>query len=123
MPALSSSSESALPGRERAQAVILASNYGEAGAIDFYGPRYDIPNARALAGTYWFFGPGGMPGDVLILHGFPEEDVTDRCGSLTAAGYVDHPYAVAEERDLTVFVCRETARTLQEVWPGLAGEQ
>ena len=112
-----------LPADERDQAVILASNYGEAGAIDFYGARYDIPKARAFVGTYWFFGPGDMPGDVLVLHGFPEEDVTDHCGSLTAAGYVDHPYAVAEERDLTVFVCRETLRTLQDAWPGLAGER
>ncbi len=112
-----------LPADERAGAVILASNYGEAGAIDFYGPRYDIPKARSFVGSYWFFGPGDLPGDVLVLHGFPEHDVTDHCGSLTAAGYVDHPYAVAEQRDLTVFVCRETARTLQEVWPELEGEQ
>ncbi len=112
-----------LPADERKRAVILASNYGEAGAIDFYGPRYDIPKARAYVGTYWFFGPGDLPGEVLILHGFPQEDVTDHCGSLTEAGYVDHPYAVAEERGLTVFVCRETRQTLQELWPGLAGEQ
>jgi hypothetical protein len=112
-----------LPTNERERTIILASNYGEAGAIDFYGPRYDIPKARAFVGTYWFFGPGDLPGDVVILHGFGVDDVSDYCGSLTEAGYVDHPYAVAEQRDLTVYVCRETARTLQEIWPGLAGEQ
>lgn len=113
----------ALPTIDRDRAVILASNYGEAGAIDFYGPRYDIPKARAFVGTYWFFGPGDLPGEVLILHGFPADDVVDHCGSLVEAGYVDHPYAVAEQRDLTVFVCRQPRQTLQELWPQLEGEQ
>jgi len=112
-----------LPADERDRAVILASNYGEAGAIDFYGPRYGIPKALALVGTYWFFGPGELPGDVVILHGFNADNVTNYCGSLTEAGYVDHPYAVAEQRDLKVFVCRETSRTLQELWPEMAGNQ
>jgi hypothetical protein len=112
----------ALPNDERERSVILASNYGEAGAIDFYGPRYGLPKARAFVGTYWFFGPGDLPGDIIILHGFREESVRDFCGSLTAAGYVTHPYAVEEERDLTIYVCREPRQTLQELWPQLEGE-
>jgi hypothetical protein len=113
----------ALPPDERERAVILASNYGEAGAIDFYGPRYGIPKARAFVGTYWFFGPGDLPGDVIILHGFRDDDFRTFCGTKTAAGFVTHPYAVAEQRDLTVYVCREPRQTLQELWPQLEGEQ
>jgi hypothetical protein len=110
-----------LPADEREQVVILTSNYGEAGAIDFYGPRYGLPKARAFVGTYWFFGPGDLPGEVVILHGFQEDDFSSYCGQKTAAGYVTHPYAVAEQRDLTVYVCRQPLRTLQELWPELAG--
>jgi hypothetical protein len=113
----------ALPPLDRERAVILASNYGEAGAIDFYGPRYDIPKARAFVGSYWFFGPGELPGDVVILHGFYEDDFEDFCGDVEAAGYIDHPYAVAEQRNLTIYVCREPRETLQELWPRLEGEQ
>jgi hypothetical protein len=113
----------ALPPAERARAVILTSNYGEAGAIDFYGSRYGLPKARAFVGTYWFFGPGDLPGEVLVLHGFRDEDFSTFCGSKTAAGFVTHPYAVTEQRDLTVFVCREPRQTLQELWPQLEGEQ
>jgi hypothetical protein len=112
----------ALPASERERAVILASNYGEAGAIDFYGPRYGLPKARAFVGTYWHFGPGDLPGDVVVLHGFEESDFSRFCGSKTVAGHVGHPYAVAEERDLTIYVCREPTTTLQELWPQLAGE-
>lgn len=113
----------ALPDDDRERAVILASNYGEAGAIDFYGPRLRLPKARAFVGTYWFFGPGDLPGEVIVLHGFLEESVRDFCGSLTAAGYVTHPYAVEEERDLTIYVCRQPRETLQEFWRQVEGEQ
>jgi hypothetical protein len=113
----------ALPSHERDRAVILASNYGEAGAIDFYGPRYYLPKARSFVGTYWFFGPGDLPGEVVILHGFNEDDFSGFCGSVTAAGYVTHSYAVTEQRDLTVYLCRDPTVTLQELWPQFEGEQ
>ena len=48
----------ALPADQRARAVIVAGNYGEAGALDFYGPRYGLPPVVSAAGSYWFFGPG-----------------------------------------------------------------
>ena len=112
-----------LPAAEREQAVILASNYGEAGAVDFYGPRYGLPGAVAYVGTYWFFGPGDRPGNIVIAHGFERDDLTDHFASVVAVGHVTHPYAVSEERDLTVYLCRDPATTLQAVWPSLAGEQ
>jgi hypothetical protein len=110
-----------LPDADRERAVILASNYGEAGAIDFYGPRFGIPKSISVVGTYWFFGPGELPGEVIVLHGFSEEEVEEFCGSLDAAGSVTHPFAVAEERDLVIRVCREPRQTLQELWPSMQG--
>lgn len=111
----------ALPPEDRKRAVILASNYGEAGAIDFYGPELGLPRARAFVGSYWFFGPGDLPGDLLILVGFEANDFAAYCGSVEAAGRVDHPYAVAEQRDQTVWVCRDTRITLQELWTTMRG--
>ena len=60
---------------DRSKAIIIAANYGEAGAIDFYGPRLGLPNAVSAAGTYWFFGPGTKPGDVAVTVGIPREDL------------------------------------------------
>ncbi len=111
----------ALPPSERDRAVILASNYGEAGAIDFYGPELGLPPARAFVGSYWFFGPGELPGDVLILVGFERDDFAEYCGAVEAAGRVDHPYPVAEQRNQTIFVCRDPLTTLQKFWPTVRG--
>lgn len=111
-----------LPPEDRRRAVILASNYGEAGAIDFYGPSYGLPKAVAFVGTYWFFGPGELPGDVIVLHGYSEDDFADFCESRTYAGYVTHPFAVTWERDVRTYVCRGPRQTLQQLWPSMEGK-
>jgi hypothetical protein len=51
---------------DQARAVVVGSNYGEAGAIDFYGPRYGLPRAISTEGTYWYFGPGDKPGEIAV---------------------------------------------------------
>jgi hypothetical protein len=110
-----------LPDTDRERAVIFASNYGEAGAIDFYGPRYGIPKAIAVVGTYWFFGPGDLPGDIVILHGVGRDEAADYCGTIEVVSTVTHPFAVEEERDVVISICREPRQTLQELWPSMAG--
>ena len=110
----------ALPLADRKQAVIVAGNYGEAGAIDFFGPRYGLPGAICPCGSYWFFGPGDKPGAVAITIGPSREDLEPFFDSLQVATRVTNPWAVVEERDLTIFVARRPRQTLQEVWPKLA---
>jgi hypothetical protein len=111
----------ALPPEDQERAVLLAGNYGEAGAIDFYGPRHGIPRAITPSGSYWFFGPGDKPGDVTITIGIAREQLEPYFGSLDSAAHFTHPYMVAEERDVTLFVARQPQQTLQEIWPSLEG--
>lgn len=111
----------ALPPEKRARATVFAGNYGEAGAIDFYGPRLGLPPAVSAAGTYWFFGPGERAGDVLVAIGVPEEELRHAFRTVTPAGRVTSAWSVEEERDLVVYVAEGPRRTLREVWPELAG--
>jgi hypothetical protein len=110
-----------LPPADKARAVVLATNYGEAGAIDYYGPKLGLPNAIAVAGTYWFFGPGTKPGDVVITVGVPEESVRKFFREATLVKTVGNPWSVGEERKVPIFIARNPHKTLQEVWPSLAG--
>jgi hypothetical protein len=110
-----------LPPGERSQAVLLAGNYGEAGAIDLYGPRYGLPGAVSPVGTYWFFGPGPRRGDVLVTIGIPADSLSQLYEDVTQVAIAGHPFAVAEERNVPVLVARRPRRTLQEVWPELSG--
>jgi hypothetical protein len=47
----------ALPLALRRHATILAGNYGEAGALDRYGPGFGLPQAYSGANTFWLWGP------------------------------------------------------------------
>ena len=47
----------ALPPGQRASTAILAGNYGEAGAIDRYGPGDGLPPAFSGANNFWYWGP------------------------------------------------------------------
>lgn len=111
----------ALPPDQREQAVLLAGNYGEAGALDFFGPRYGLPGAVSPAGSYWFFGPGNKPGEVTVTIGIDREDLERFFDSVAPAARVREPWAVEEEQDLTVYLATRPRLTLKQVWPTLAG--
>jgi hypothetical protein len=111
-----------LPAHQREQAVVVAGNYGEAGALDYYGPRYGLPEVVSPHGSYWFFGPGDRPGEVVITIGVPEADLRRFFDSVETAATVSHPWAVEEERNLTVNVGTGPRKTLQQLWPSLAGQ-
>jgi hypothetical protein len=73
------------------------------------------------AGSYWFFGPGERPGDVVITIGVSADDLRQYFDSVATAGTVTHPWAVEEERHLTIHVATGPRTTLQRLWPSLAG--
>lgn len=46
----------ALPESERPRATIVTGNYGEAGALDRYGPALGLPRAYSGHNGFWYFG-------------------------------------------------------------------
>ncbi|WP_404710605.1 glycosyltransferase family 39 protein [Sphingomonas sp. MMS24-J13] len=109
----------ALPPADLARAAILARNYGEAAAIDIYGPKDGLPPAISGDNQYWLWGPRGYDGSVIIhINGNPD-DWRSRCGSVTLAGRFGVPLAMPFERDRPIFVCRDLKGGLAAAWPGL----
>ncbi len=106
-----------LPPDQRAKTVIATDNYGQAGAIDYYGPAMGLPHAICTCGTYWFFGPGTLPGEVAVTVGLDESDVRKFYGKVQPAGRIDLPWSVPEERNAPLYVATEPAMTLQQFWP------
>jgi 4-amino-4-deoxy-L-arabinose transferase-like glycosyltransferase len=111
-----------LPAGQRERAVVVAGNYGQAGALDFYGPKYGLPGVVSPAGSYWFFGPGERPGEVVITIGIAADDLRSFFDSVETAATVGHPWAVAEERSLAINIGTAPRTTLQQLWPSLAGQ-
>lgn len=109
----------ALPPADRARTAIVASNYGEAAAIDIYGRRYGLPPAISGDNQYWLWGPRGYDGQVIVhINGNPD-DWRARCASVTIAGRFGVPLAMPFERDRPIFVCRDLKGGLAAAWPAL----
>jgi hypothetical protein len=57
LAALVSREYHALPATQRQRTTILTGNYGEAGALDRYGPGLGLPRAYSGANNFWLWGP------------------------------------------------------------------
>jgi 4-amino-4-deoxy-L-arabinose transferase-like glycosyltransferase len=111
-----------LPRATRAEAVLIAGNYGEAGALEFYGPALQLPPVVSTAGSYWFFGPGNLPGTTAVAVGIPLPQLRHFFRRVTPLGRIRHEWTtwvVDEERDVVVALCEDPVLTLQDVWPSL----
>ena len=107
-----------LPAEERARTGIFASNYGEAGAINLFGPAYGLPPAICAHQNHFFWGPPRSKVDTLIWLQWGRRGIEERCRSVEQAGEHFHPWGMAEENRL-IYLCRDLRAPLAELWPGL----
>ena len=101
------------------QAAILALNYGEAGAIDLYGPRYGLSPAISGINSYWQRGYGNPPPETVIVVGATSAWVARNFASCELAGHTGNRYGVENEetRDHPdIFVCRGLRQSWPEFW-------
>ncbi len=102
---------------EQAECAIYGQNYGEAGAVDFFGWRYGLPKAIAGHNNYWLWGPGERSGKVLIIIGGDREDHLQAYEDVTLFAVHTNPYAMPYESDLPIWICRRPKVTLEQIWP------
>ncbi len=107
-----------LPPEQRARTGIFASNYGEAGAIDLFGPAYGLPPATCAHQSYYLWGPPASQVDNLIWLQWDREGIERRCRSVEQVGEHFHPWGMAEE-NRPIYLCRGLRAPLRELWPGL----
>jgi hypothetical protein len=102
----------------RADCAIFAQNYGQAGAIDFFGRHYGLPSALSGHQTFFLWGPRGYSGSCMIVVD-DQEDVLGRFEIVELVGTArDNPYAL--ERRTPVYLCHHLkGGKLSELWPTL----
>jgi hypothetical protein len=105
-----------LPESECALAVVVAQNYGEASAIDYFSSKPGLPRVISGHNQYGLWGPGAMNGQVAIAIGFTERQLRQFYDEVTPEANVSPQYAMPEETGLTIFVCRRPKKSLQESW-------
>jgi hypothetical protein len=102
---------------EQQNTAIFAHNYGEAGAIDFFGPKYGLPKAIGGHQTYWIWGPRDYTGESIIVLGEENErNLQTMCASYFIIGSGYNLLSRPEEW-LPIIHCRGFKLNLQTYWP------
>jgi 4-amino-4-deoxy-L-arabinose transferase-like glycosyltransferase len=107
-----------LPADQRAKTAILAGDYGGAGAIDFFGPRYGLPKSISPHQNYYYWGPRQYTGESVILLEWSLERAESWCGSVDQ-GPTIAPYYGMEWEHYTILICHNFKPPLAEAWPRL----
>ena len=107
-----------LPPEERERTGIYASNYGEAGAINHFGPALGLPTPICAHQNHWLWGPPDFNGDRIIWLQWSRESLEAICGSVEQVGEHHHPWGMAEE-NRPIFLCRGPIASAAEAWPEL----
>jgi hypothetical protein len=105
-----------LPAAERGSVLIVGSNYGEAGAINYYGRALGLPAAVSQHNSFYLWGPGQADADVVIAVGQSSEGLEQAFESVVPAARVVAPYAMPYETEHPIYVCRRLRMPLAEAW-------
>lgn len=106
----------ALPPEDRSRAAIFGQNYGQAGAIDHYGPALGLPKAISGHLAYHDWGPRGATGEVVIVLDDDRETLETLFETVELAGRVEHPWSMPYQ-SFDVWVCRDLKVPISELWP------
>lgn len=111
-----------LSGEEQSRTGILTGNYGEAGAINLYGPAYGLPTAISGMNSYWARGYGDPPPEIVIVLGYSQHYLTAVLfTSCELAGRVTNRYGVENEETghPYIFLCRGPRSPWPDVWQNM----
>lgn len=106
-----------LPQAEQQECAILAGNYGEAGAIDHYGPALGLPKAISGHNSYYDWGVRSYPGSCVIVFGEGADNYKQYFGESNLVATISDPYVGVAERNVHVYVCRKPSVPLASLWP------
>ena len=107
-----------LPLADRDRAVVVTQNYGQAGAVDRYGPGLGLPKAYSGHNAYFDWGPPPDSGGTAVVIGFSESFLRTAFGQVDRAATIDNGVGVEnEEQGTPVWVVRDPRGSWAEIWP------
>ena len=108
-----------VPLEERSRLGILAGNYGEAGAVDVYGPAYNLPHAISGIDSFWLWGYGNPPPESVIVLGLTPSDAYSLFETCSIAGTITNSYGIQNEESQyhpDILLCRHLRQPWEQFW-------
>jgi len=108
-----------LPPDQRAHLGILAANYGEAGAINLFGPKYGLPPVISGVNSFWARGYGDPPPDTLIVLGHSANFLASNFDSCRVVAHSWNRLGVENEETVghpDIYVCNGLKKPWREFW-------
>jgi len=109
-----------LPPDEQKRAGIFCQNYGQAGAVDFFGAKYGLPPALSGHQNYYLWGPREYTGELLLVIDQPGGEEPEQFRTVEDLGPVDSStWAMPWEQRNHLYLCRDLKGDLRDLWPKL----
>jgi len=103
---------------DKKRAAIFCQNYGEAGAIDFFGPQFGLPPAISGHQNYFLWGPRDWTGEVALVLDTRDDNEREQFASVEDLGQiVSSPWAMPFERRMHIYLCHDLKANVREFWP------
>jgi hypothetical protein len=101
--------------------IYVESNYGNAAAINFYGKKYNLPDAVTFLESYVIWAPDTIPNGPFIYINRERGDIDKLFKNVVKVGTVNNSYF--RENGLLVYLCNDPAVNVQEVYRQKAIEE
>lgn len=106
---------------ERRRSIIAADNYGNAGALEFYGKKYGFRYVVSGHNNYFLWSKERLDGDIVLqlTNKNSYKGLKEAFGTVDSTDVLfDNEYCSPHERNLTVFICRNAKHSNIELLEG-----
>ncbi|MFP3880887.1 MAG: hypothetical protein ACLFRT_08320 [Actinomycetota bacterium] len=109
-----------LPNSERDGVVILTASYGEAGAVDRFGPSYGLPRSYSAHNSYADFRQPTDDSATVVAVRYHPDTLAPHFATCRKVAEVDNGHGVENEaQGQPIVICRGLRTNWEEVWPEL----
>jgi len=105
--------------KDREKCMIWAENYGEAGAIEILGEKYNLPSPVSSHGSFWSWGAGNTKAEICISIGNEKNAVERVFHDFKLVKIIKHKYAIGEENNIPLYICRNPKIDIKQNWKSL----
>ena len=104
-----------LPVKERETTVVYCSNYGKAGAIEYYSKKYPLPKVISPHNSYWYWWPKDPTPTSIIIIGGEVEDHLESLKEVYVAVNHYSKYSIPYENNQKIYIGRGLKRKVVDI--------